>query len=49
MRKEKTYKNILDALRHFFRDLHRQEVIPKVPAFPIIRVPESVTAWLQEM
>jgi integrase len=44
-RKEKTIKNVLDALHHFFRYLHRFGVIEKVPVFPIIRVPESIPSW----
>ncbi len=42
---EKTYKNIMDALRHFFRTLHRYEIIDRVPAFPIIRVSGSIPSW----
>jgi len=43
--KEKTIKNILDALKHFFRSLYRYEIIDKIPIFPIIRVPESIPMW----
>jgi len=44
-RKEKTIKNVLDTLRHFFRNLCRYEIIERVPVFPIIRVPESIPSW----
>jgi len=44
-RKEKTIKNILDALNHFFKTLHKFGIIEKVPIFPVIRVPESVPYW----
>lgn len=44
-RKEKTIKNILDALKHFFRTLHKFEIIERIPIFPIIRVPESIPSW----
>jgi len=44
-RKEKTIKNILDALKHFFRNLYQYEIIDKIPIFPKIRVPESIPRW----
>jgi integrase len=44
-RKEKTIKNVLDALRHFFRNLYKYEIIERIPVFPVIRVPESIPSW----
>ncbi|MBF0520554.1 MAG: tyrosine-type recombinase/integrase [Nitrospirae bacterium] len=47
-RAEKTYKNIMDALRHFFNVLLNYELIEKIPKFPIIRVPEHMPSWTLE-
>ena len=45
-RKEKTIKNIMDTMRHFFRNLVAFNAIDKVPIFPIVRVSESVPVWV---
>lgn len=44
-RKEKTIKNILDTLKHFFKNLYKYEIIEKIPLFPIIRVPQYIPSW----
>lgn len=44
-RKEKTIKNIMDTLRHFFNYLYKLEIIEKVPVFPTVRVSESIPKW----
>jgi integrase len=45
-RKEKTLKNVVNALQHFFNYIYGLEIIDRVPAFPIIRVSESVPNWI---
>ncbi|MBF0338266.1 MAG: site-specific integrase [Nitrospirae bacterium] len=42
---EKTIKNIMDALKHFFNILLRDEIIAKVPIFPSLTVSERSPAW----
>lgn len=44
-RKEKTCKNIMDCLRHFFRTLYKDEIIEKVPSFPVVRFSEQIPQW----
>ena len=39
-------KNIMDALRAFFNSMHRLELIPSVPAFPVITLDRKAPKWI---
>lgn len=42
----KTVKNLIDALRNIFNSCYKDELIERVPAFPVVNIPQPNWKWI---